>query len=156
MIQETGRYANMTGFANDLVKNDVPIGSGLTKCVDERNGFEFLLGLHEAPYLGNNDGSLLSTSQAREAGICVADVLRRHDGDQRLVAPVENREDMLDMELEVQDGLLNIKCQYPSDKDMEELPRVWLTGNEIPWDPAVLEEDNSITIPACWDGESEF
>ena len=74
MIQETGRYTNMTGFANDLVKNDVPIGSGLTKCVDKRNGLEFLLGLHEAPYLGNNDGSLLSINQAREAGIWIADV----------------------------------------------------------------------------------
>eukprot|EP00957_Ditylum_brightwellii_P090273 6874836-Ditylum_brightwellii.AAC.1 len=68
MIQETGRFTNMMGFANDLVKNNVPIGSGLTKYVDERNGFEFLLGLHEAPYLESNEGSLLSTNQTREAG----------------------------------------------------------------------------------------
>eukprot|EP00957_Ditylum_brightwellii_P079292 6029461-Ditylum_brightwellii.AAC.1 len=32
MIQETGCFANMMGFANNLVKNNVPIGSGLTKC----------------------------------------------------------------------------------------------------------------------------
>ena len=63
IIQETGRYANMTGFANDLVKKNVPIGSGLTRCVDKRNGFEFLLGLHEAPYLDTNEGSFLSTNQ---------------------------------------------------------------------------------------------
>ena len=54
MIEETGRHANMTGFANDLVKNNVPIGSGLTRCVDQKSGFTFLLGLHEAPYLDNN------------------------------------------------------------------------------------------------------
>eukprot|EP00957_Ditylum_brightwellii_P085126 6472477-Ditylum_brightwellii.AAC.1 len=30
IIEETGRFANMTGFANNLVKNNVPIGSGLT------------------------------------------------------------------------------------------------------------------------------
>eukprot|EP00957_Ditylum_brightwellii_P110240 8408328-Ditylum_brightwellii.AAC.1 len=39
MIEDSGRKANMTGFANDLVKKDVPIGSGLTKCVDKRHGF---------------------------------------------------------------------------------------------------------------------
>eukprot|EP00957_Ditylum_brightwellii_P185519 14124772-Ditylum_brightwellii.AAC.1 len=78
MIEETGRFANMTGFANNLVKNNVPIGSGLMKCVDERNRLEILLGLHEAPYLESNKGSLLSTNQTREAGVWLLDVLRRH------------------------------------------------------------------------------
>ena len=43
MLEYTGRFADMTGFANDLVKKDVPIGSGLTKCVDPETGLEFLL-----------------------------------------------------------------------------------------------------------------
>eukprot|EP00957_Ditylum_brightwellii_P007555 571712-Ditylum_brightwellii.AAC.1 len=60
MIEERGLFANMTGFANDLVKNNVPIGSGLTHCANKSTDFQFLLGLHEAPYLENNDGSLLS------------------------------------------------------------------------------------------------
>eukprot|EP00957_Ditylum_brightwellii_P129305 9864030-Ditylum_brightwellii.AAC.1 len=93
MIEETGKYTDMTGFANKMVKANVPIGSGLTKCVDQQNGFEFLLGLHESPFLENNDTSLLSTNQAREAGIWVADVMHRHGGDQRLVAPIENCND---------------------------------------------------------------
>ena len=67
----------MTGFANDLVKETVPIGSGLTRCVDKKHGYEFLLGLHEAPYLETNESSLLSTGQSREAGIWLSDVLRR-------------------------------------------------------------------------------
>eukprot|EP00957_Ditylum_brightwellii_P119239 9096453-Ditylum_brightwellii.AAC.1 len=78
MFEVTGRFANMTGFANDLVKKNVPIGSGLTKCVDERNGLEFLLDLHKAPYLESNEGFLLSTNQTREAGVWLLDVLRRH------------------------------------------------------------------------------
>eukprot|EP00957_Ditylum_brightwellii_P093158 7092702-Ditylum_brightwellii.AAC.1 len=84
----------MTGFANDLVKNNIPIESGLTRCKGMHSGFEFLLGLHEAPYLDTNEGSLLSTNQSREAGIWLADVLRRHGGDKHLVAPVENSECM--------------------------------------------------------------
>ena len=97
-----------------------------------------------------------STNQTREAGVWLADVLRRHGGDQRLVAPVENHDELLDMQLDVKDGLLTIECQYPSDKDLEELPRVWLTDNEKPWDPKILDQDDSIRVPSCWDGESEF
>ena len=131
MIQETGRFANMTGFANDLVKNNVPIGSGLTKCVNKATGYEFLLGLHESPYLETNEGSLLSMNQTREAGIWLLDVLKRHGGDQRLVAPVENSDQMVDLNLEVKDGLLAVECSYPTTKDIDELPRVWLTNNEV-------------------------
>ena len=80
MIQDTGRRTDMTGFANDLKRNNIPIGSGLIRCIDKHNGFEFLLGLHKALYLQNNDGSLLSTNQSREAGIWIANVLKRYGG----------------------------------------------------------------------------
>eukprot|EP00957_Ditylum_brightwellii_P178941 13631288-Ditylum_brightwellii.AAC.1 len=63
---------------------------------------------------------------------------------------------MVDLDLKVKDGLLAVQCYYPTNKDIEELPRVWLTKNEVPWDPSVLDKDESITIPSCWDGESEF
>ena len=33
MVEYTDRLANMTGFSNDLVKNDIPIGSGFTNVV---------------------------------------------------------------------------------------------------------------------------
>eukprot|EP00957_Ditylum_brightwellii_P157728 12005618-Ditylum_brightwellii.AAC.1 len=129
----------MTGFANDLVKNIIPIGSGLTRCKDKHSGFEFLLGLHEASYLDSNGGSLLSPNQSREAGAWLADVLRRHGGDQCLDAPVENRECMLNMQFDVKDGLLAVECSYPLEKNLDELPRVWLTSNEVPWNPKILE-----------------
>eukprot|EP00957_Ditylum_brightwellii_P038130 2883497-Ditylum_brightwellii.AAC.1 len=110
MIQDTGRYTNMTDFENDLVK------------------MMFLLvqvspGLHEAPYLDSNEGSLLSTNQSKEAGIWLPDTLRQHGGDQQLVAPVEGSEEMVDMELEVKDRLLAIACSYPAEEDLVELPR---------------------------------
>eukprot|EP00957_Ditylum_brightwellii_P090202 6869841-Ditylum_brightwellii.AAC.1 len=82
MIEETGIFANMTGFTNDLVKNNAHIGSGLTHCVNKSNGFQFLLGIHEAPYLENNEGLLLSTKQSHETGTWLADVLHHHGGDQ--------------------------------------------------------------------------
>eukprot|EP00957_Ditylum_brightwellii_P143277 10915673-Ditylum_brightwellii.AAC.1 len=63
---------------------------------------------------------------------------------------------MVDLDLAVKDGLLAIECSYPSDRNIDELPRVWLTSSEAPWDPSMLEEEDNITIPSCWDEESEF
>eukprot|EP00957_Ditylum_brightwellii_P200687 15298492-Ditylum_brightwellii.AAC.1 len=60
------------------------------------------------------------------------------------------------MDLQVKDGLLAIECSYPSNDDLRDLPRVWLTGNEVPWDPTILDEESNVTVPLCWDGESEF
>ena len=130
MMTYSGRLANMTGFSNDLVKKNLPIGSGLTKCVTD-TGFEFLLGLHESPYLKNDEGSLLSTHQAREAGIYLCDTLKRHGGQQRLIAPIENSEEFVNLNLLPKDGLLSVECEFPSEDDITKLPRVWLTGNGI-------------------------
>eukprot|EP00957_Ditylum_brightwellii_P102920 7844179-Ditylum_brightwellii.AAC.1 len=62
--------------------------------------------------------------------------MHRHGGDQRQVAQIENHNDMLDLELTAKDGLLAIECAYPSQKDLDELPRLWLTSNETPRDPS--------------------
>ena len=69
---------------------------------------------------------------------------------------MEHSEAMVDLELEVKDGLLAIECAYPSEKDLQELPRVWLTSNETEWDPSVLDKEDGITVTSCWDGTSEF
>eukprot|EP00957_Ditylum_brightwellii_P089680 6829501-Ditylum_brightwellii.AAC.1 len=29
-------------------------------------------------------------------------------------------------------------------------------GNEVPWDPTILDEESNIRVPLYWDGESEF
>ena len=48
MIKDTGRRVDMTDFANDLKKNNIPIGSGLTRYIDKHKGFKCIIGLHEA------------------------------------------------------------------------------------------------------------
>eukprot|EP00957_Ditylum_brightwellii_P150095 11430561-Ditylum_brightwellii.AAC.1 len=60
---------------------------------------------------------------------------------------------MVDLDLKVKDGLLAIHCSYPSNRDLQELPQVWLTDNKVPWNPSIIEEE-SLTVPSCWDGES--
>eukprot|EP00957_Ditylum_brightwellii_P108340 8265300-Ditylum_brightwellii.AAC.1 len=73
-----------------------------------------------------------------------------------LVLPVENSEEKSDMDLEVKDGILAIKCLYSSDTDLCDLSRVWLMGNEILWCPIILDEESDVRVLLCWDGESEF
>eukprot|EP00957_Ditylum_brightwellii_P195555 14901029-Ditylum_brightwellii.AAC.1 len=63
---------------------------------------------------------------------------------------------MLDMDLKVKGGLLTIEFFYPSSDDLRDLRRVWLTGNEVPWDPTILDEEDDIKVPLYWDGESKF
>ena len=55
MVDNTGRRCKMSGFANDLVKSDIPVCSG--KTVVEVDKHKVLLGLHEAPYLKGNKHS---------------------------------------------------------------------------------------------------
>eukprot|EP00957_Ditylum_brightwellii_P167369 12741894-Ditylum_brightwellii.AAC.1 len=81
MIEESGRFANMTALTIALDKNNVPTRSGLTCCINKSNGFKFLLELYEAPYLENNEGLLLLTNQYWEAAIWMADVLCHHGGE---------------------------------------------------------------------------
>eukprot|EP00957_Ditylum_brightwellii_P003914 298441-Ditylum_brightwellii.AAC.1 len=156
MIEECGRFANMTGFENKFLKNNIPIGSGLTCCVNKSNGFQFLLGLHEVPYLDINESSLSSANQSHEAGIRPSDVLHCNGRNQRLVAHIKNSEEILDTNLEVKDELPAIECSYPSGDNLHDLLRVWLTGNEVPWDPTILDEESNVVVCSCWDGKSKF
>eukprot|EP00957_Ditylum_brightwellii_P186437 14194478-Ditylum_brightwellii.AAC.1 len=74
----------------------------------------------------------------------------------RLVAPVKNSEEILARSLEVKDRLLAIECTYPYFDDLHKLLRVWLRGNELPWDPAIFDDKCDMTVPSCWDREPEF
>ena len=60
VVDDTGRRCEMSGFANDLVKSDIPVCSG--KTVVEVDKHKVLLGLHKAPYLKLQD-KLVSTVQ---------------------------------------------------------------------------------------------
>ena len=61
VVDETGQRCEMSGFANDLVKSDIPVCSG--KTVVEVGTQKVLISLHEALYLKHNEHGLLSTGQ---------------------------------------------------------------------------------------------
>ena len=56
----------------------------------------------------------------------------------------------------IKEGLFPTEIKIPSESDIEKLPRVWLTGNEFPWNPKIFENEESTGVPSFWDGVSEF
>ena len=149
VVDDTGQRCKMSGFANDLVKSDIPVCSG--KTVVEVGTQKVLLSLHEAPYLKHNEHGLLSTGQAREYGTWVNDTLRRHGGGQRLAGQDDNGTSY-NFNLNVTDGLLTLPTRYPTQEELESLPTVWLTSAE-PWDPTSLEVPDEQVLPST-DGTS--
>ena len=76
--------------------------------------------------------------------------MKYHGGTQRIVAAVEGWDgETVDWEFEVKEGLLKFDLTYPTDDELESLPKVWLTNGERPWDPTVLDDD-TVTIPSCY------
>ena len=63
---------------------------------------------------------------------------------------------MISLKLLIEDGLLSVECEYPSEQDINELPRVWLTRNKFSWNRDIFENEKHKTIPICWDGILEF
>ena len=143
MVDDTGQRCKMSGFANDLVKSDIPVCSG--KTVVEVGKQKVLLGMHEASYLKHNTHGLLSTGQACEYGTWVNDTLCRHGGGQ-CIATQDEHGKSYNFDLDVSDGLLTLNTHYPTKDELESLPTVWLTSLH-PWDPRSLEVTNKLVRP---------
>ena len=62
----------------------------------------------------------------------------RHGGNQRIIGQADNGGQLVKQPLAITDGLLNIEISRPTELEMAELPKVWMTGNKTPWDPDVL------------------
>ena len=134
----------MSGFANDLIKSDIPVCSG--KTVVEGDKQKVLLRLHEALYLKHNNHGLLSTRQAREYSMWVDNTLCWHSGGQQLTGQ-DGHGTSYNFELDVTNGLLTLSTRYPMQDELESLPTVWLTSPD-PWDPSSLEVSNELVLPS--------
>jgi len=121
-----------------LFHQHIELKSGIALCTAS-DGSRFLLGLHEAPHLPENQHSLLSTGQAREHGIWVGDVLKRHGGDQ-CIRGLDDQGNKISVDINASQGLMVIHLTHPEPHDINNLPILWLTGEE-PWNPAVLDDD---------------
>ena len=125
-VSRSERMVKLVGIANDLIKEDVPIGSAAA-AIDLPSG-TFIIQLNETPLLQGGSNSLLSTFQAREFGIKVDDVASRHGGSQKILAGGQA------IPLQIEQALLYASIREPTKHELVNLPRIMLTGGEV-WDP---------------------
>ena len=83
-ISHSDKTVTLVGFNDNLSKKEVPIGSAATAIDLPRK--TIIIQLNEAPLLQDGSNSLLSTTQARESGVVVDDVAKRHGGHQMIQA----------------------------------------------------------------------
>ena len=104
-----------------MTTENLPIVTAVT-AVDLPDG-TFIVEIGEAIYIPENDTSLLSTFQAREHGVIVNDVARRHGGEQNIIV------DDITIPLETVKGLLSFKIREPSQNEVKNCPRITLTSD---------------------------
>ena len=129
----TNRTVDVQGFADDIKVESLPIVLAVT-AVDM--GKEVvLLELHECIAVAGNQVSLLSTFQAREAGVIVNDITKQHNGKQNIEC------DDLRIPLVIEDGLMVIKIREPTEHERMTCERLTLTDNK-PWIVGNNDDDN--------------
>ena len=97
------------------------------------------MGIHEAPFLENSKHALLSTAQAQEAGTFIEEKALRYGGNQRMILQAEDTHELIEQPFGISDGLLFVDMSKPTKEDLEDLPRVWVTSGEEPWDPTIVD-----------------
>ena len=77
-VSRSDKTVTLVGFDDDLSKKEIPVGSAVAAIdLPKRT---IIIQLNEVPMLKGGSNSLLSTSQAREFGVIVDDVAKRHGG----------------------------------------------------------------------------
>ena len=139
-ISQSDKTVTLVGFNDDLSKKEVPIGSAAAAVDLPRR--TIIIQLNEAPLLQNGTNSLLSTTQARESGIVVDDIAKRHGGCQMIQADAQV------IPLKLQRALLYTPVREPTTWELDNLPRVMLTADQ-PWDPSTISDvlDGQVVYP---------
>lgn len=132
---ETLRTVNVQGFTNVVTLQELPIVTAVGKIIVD--GEPIIIQINEAVYVEGNPTSLLSTFQAREHGVMVNDVAKRHGGTQNIMA------DGVNIPMLIKNGLLTIPVQAPSIRERDELPRIILTSDQE-WTTNSFDESNNI------------
>jgi len=89
------------------------------------DGITYLLVIHECSHVEGNDTSLLSTFQAREYGVFVEDIAKRHGGKQQMII------DDVAIPMSLKNGLFTIPCREPTGTELKTCTRLVLTSDEM-------------------------
>jgi len=129
----SGRKVQIAGYdTTHTVKNDIPIGSGIT-AVDLPTGETILLRVHEASVLNDDAHTLFSTLQLRENGVEIDDRLRRHGGASCMYV------DNYVIPFTMIAGMVTVKIRKPTEHELVTCDIIDLTSPD-PWHPAQLTD----------------
>lgn len=128
IISTTDCFVNMIGYDNDMVKNNLQIGDGITLATND-SGNKVLLWFNEG-IIHPEGKSILSVNQMREHYVEVNDIAKRYGGQQNLKV-IEGDT----LPLKYKDSLLWLKIEYPQDDDFTKYPIIEMT-TDVPWDPS--------------------
>jgi hypothetical protein len=126
--------ANVTGIGESLLQN-LPLAS-VAGLVDTHQGPAIVI-MNQCAHYGKGH-TIHSASQLQAFGTLVHEAPRNNGGLQCLITP-----DGYDNPLSYRSGLPHMDMQPPSETEMDTLPHILLTGDDI-WNPACLDDEFSV------------
>ena len=132
MLERPLRHVNVQPYSEEYKPlQNIPIANCATVWTDADNGQRYLLVFHECLFFGNRmDNSLICPNQLRENGLTVHDTPKQYDRS----SSHSIRIDDLVIPLTMSGVISGFHTDKPSEDDLEDLPRVYMTPN-APWKP---------------------
>lgn len=144
----TSRSVSVQGFNDSMKLDKLPIVTAVTAVV--LDGVTYLLVINECIHVEGNDTSLLSTFQAREHGVFVEDVAKRHGGKQQMII------DDVEIPMSLKNGLFTIACREPTRIELKTCTRLVLTADEV-WEVQQFgDSSNDVIVPQALYEDDEF
>ena len=67
-----------------------------------------------------------------------------------MILQAEDTHKLIEQPFGMSDGLLLVDMTKPTKEDLEDLPRVWVTNGDEPWDPTIVDRKDISPIPSCY------
>ena len=137
MLRHSDRMATVSGFDENLIIDDMKIGTGVT-AFDKPDGETILVMVNEGIDHTSQDNTLLANNQMRHNGVDVSETHQKFiskgtPGEFRLAKGGH------ELPFTMENSLASLAFRYPTDAEVEdENIKVVLLTSEIQWDPENL------------------
>jgi hypothetical protein len=147
-VSYTGRYAVLVGYNPDQTRSGkVPIITAYLKVMSQVN-IPIVLRVHEAPYMKDSNVTLISEYQAREHGIVIDSVSKRHKtvngtfGTQRMILS-----EHIHLPFGDRGGLMGFEI-LPWEEGDDEIYDIFDITRDTPWTPRKFRDDDNFDVNA--------
>jgi hypothetical protein len=145
------RHVNITGIADSRVLN-VRIGTFAAKVITQ-DGDSVILIFHEHGAIDNGT-TILSKLQLEDGNCIIFDRPTQLNGEQHIICATPEGIDHV-IPIIYHDGLPYLDLLYPTDEDMDTLPRMEMTRSR-PWDPSIYDGPRNGPLSRSLSGEIRY